>query len=182
MPDPNTCGDAMPALGHGTGQLLVDGVDVGNIVILDIAGEGDNIPMFRPAVEAPLDNNPYSLSFERSVTIEGTLDHLTLANLELVLKTTGTLTADGYRLPFAYIREEPMHTVELYLDVGCDADGCDDVLYTLIRRAFVELPWTLPWRRESWTEFVVRFIALPDAGFPESPYGYLAQLCPQAAS
>jgi hypothetical protein len=180
MPDPNACAEVMPPLGHGTGQLIVDGVDVGNVVILDPAGDGDDIPIFHPAIEDPLEENQYSLLVSRRVTIEATLDHMTLGNLEMLLKKTGAYTSEGFRIPFAFIDESPIHQIEVYLDVGCD--GCESVLYLLLRRAFVEGPWTLPFRRESWTEYVVRFIGLPDRAFPESPFGYVLQVCPQAAS
>jgi len=174
--------DAIGPLLLGTGTLLVDGVDVGNVAIADVAGEGENQTIFYPTQTAPGDNSQAQLGFQQRVIIEATCDWATLENLELLLKEQGANIAGGARIPFTTVREEGLHLVEFTHDMQLCGDEQCSALVIVLRRAFVELPWTLPFRRDSFTEFVLRFIALPHAGFPASPFGYMERLCTGGAS
>lgn len=184
MSDPALCTEETTALlAMGTGDLTVDSVAVGNVAILDAAGEGDNIPIFKPAVTVGSDTNQYQLGFQRRIVIEATCDGFTLANLELLLKEPGAAIAGGGRIALTTIREETLHEVQ-FVHTFSACPGADDctALSVLFRRAFVELPWTLPFRRDAFAEYVLRFVALPDAAFPMSPFGYVDLLCPAAES
>jgi hypothetical protein len=183
MPDPAICTqEAFGPLMLGTGTLTVDGEDVGNVAIADISGEGENHCIFYPAVSAPNDNSQAQLGFQQRVIIEATCDWATLNNLELLLKESGAGISGGHQIPLTTIREEVLHMVEFTYDMElCGDEDCES-LVIFLRRAFVELPWSLPFRRDSFTEFVLRFIALPDAAYPASPFGYMQRICPGETS
>lgn len=181
MPNPALCTAETPQLVTGTGDLFVDGFDVGNVVILDVNGEGDNIAMFLPPVESATDINPYMLGFQRRVLVEATIDQMTTENLELVLKESAVIVAGGERIALTTIRQEAMHEVDFYVAVG-DCDGGCTEIHVHLWRAFIEQPWGLPFRRDNFTETVVRFIAFPDYQHPTQMYGYVDRACPGAGS
>jgi hypothetical protein len=178
-----SCTTDSPPLLIGTGELMVDGVDVGNVAIIDTAGEGENQCIFYPAVQAESDTSQAQLGFQQRIVIEATCDWVTIENLEFLLKEPSANISGGYQIPFTTIRQEALHQVVFMHHIATcdDPDACTMVI-VLLRRAFIELPWTLPFRRDSFTEFVLRFIALPDAEFPTSPFGYMQQLCPGVTS
>lgn len=181
MPNPALCLDDEPRLARGTGQLVVDGVDVGNVAIIDIAGEGDNFTIFQPAVLEPSDVNPYQLSFQRQIVIEATLDGFTLENLELLLKETAVSVSGGDRMNLTTISEDTLHEVNFYHDLR-SCEGVCAQIHVYLRRAFIERPWTLPLRRDAFSEYVLRFIALADVTHPTSQFGYLELICPSEVS
>jgi hypothetical protein len=174
--DPLLCTEGIPALALGTGVLFVDMDPVGNVVIVDPAGEGENIASFIPHSQDASDRGQAQIGFQRRVIIEATCDDVTLSNLELLLKEQSAPTASGFRIPYTTVRDETLHHVEFVHDLGECGGDCTELVITL-RRAFIELPWSLPFRRDAFTEFVLRFVSLPDADFPASPYGYMDLTC-----
>lgn len=176
--DPILCAADVSTLAVGTGRLFVDDRDVGNVAIIDPAGEGENVTSFRPHSEAEDDISQAQVGFQSRIIIEATCDAITIENLELLLKEEATAFSGGWTVPLTTVRDETLHTVVFEHDLElCGGEECTMLAITL-RRASIELPWALPFRRDAFSEYVLRFVALPDAAFPASPFGYVTMICP----
>lgn len=175
--DPILCVSDVPALAAGTGRLFVDDRDIGNVVIADPAGEGENITTFRPHSEAPGDIGQAQIGVQTRIIIEATCDDITIENLVLLLKEDATISSGGWTIPLTTVRDETLHEVVFEHDLGECGGDCTMLALTL-RRAFIELPWALPFRRDAFSEYVLRFVALADPTFPASPFGYVTMVCP----